>query len=198
MKKFKELAILSKFKIKNIELENRIVMAPMGNHLQGKNGEVTDALIKYLELRAAGGTGLIITPFASVSPNHPTFGIYSDDLLPGLSRLAETIKKHGSKVFIQIANLGAMNPNERIAPSAIESPLFWGGVKPRELSTQEITELRDKFIEAGARAKKAGFDGVEFHGGYSYLVAEFYSPHLNQRTDQYGGGSKTECDFSTK
>jgi len=195
MKKFKELAILSKFKIKNIELENRIVMAPMGNHLQGKNGEVTDSLIKYLELRAAGGTGLIITPFASVSPNHPTFGIYSDDLLPGLSRLAKTIKKHGSRVFIQIANLGAMNPNERIAPSAIESPLFWGGVRPRELSTQEITELRNKFIEAGVRAKKVGFDGVEFHGGYSYLVAEFYSPHLNQRADQYGGSFENRMRF---
>lgn len=183
----KSSIILTQYKIKNVMLSNRIVMAPMGNHLQGSNGEVTTPLIKYLEERAIGGTGLIITPFASVAPDHPTFGIHSDNLLPGLKKLAETIKKHGAKIFIQIAHLGAMNPNERVAPSCTESPLFWGGVKPEELSINEIAKLRNMFIEAGVRAKKAGFDGVEFHGGYSYLVAEFYSPHLNHRADRYGG-----------
>ena len=95
----KTWAILSPFTIKNVELKNRIVMAPMGNHLPTAKGEVTDALISYLEDRAKGGTGLIITPFAAVSPHHPTFGAYSDDLLLDLRSLPNGSKSMARKFF---------------------------------------------------------------------------------------------------
>jgi 2,4-dienoyl-CoA reductase-like NADH-dependent reductase (Old Yellow Enzyme family)/thioredoxin reductase len=187
--------IFTPFKISNVALKNRIVLAPMGNHLQTSQGEVTDALVSYLAQRAKGGTGLIITPFASVSPNHPTFGAYSDNLLPGLKKLTQRIKKYGTKIFLQIAHLGAMNPYNRIAPSSLSSRLYWYEITPRELDIDEIEDLVNAFIRAGARAKEAGFDGVEFHGGYNYLVGEFYSPHLNKRQDKYGGSFENRMRF---
>jgi len=187
--------IFTPFKIKNVALKNRIVLAPMGNHLQTSKGEVTDALVSYLAQRAKGGTGLIITPFASVSPNHPTFGAYSDNLLPGLKKLSQRIKEYETKVFLQIAHLGAMNPSNRIAPSSFSSRLYWNEITPRELAIGEIEDLIRAFISAGARAKEAGFDGVEFHGGYTYLVGEFYSPHLNKRQDKYGGSFENRMRF---
>lgn len=170
-------------------------MAPMGNHLPTAKGEVTDALISYLEERAKGGTGLIITPFAAVSPHHPTFGAYSDDLLPGLTKLTQRIKEHGAKIFLQIAHFGAILEYDPIAPSSFNSRLYWSGVTPREIQMHEIKAVIENFIRAAVRASQSGFDGIEFHGGYSYLVGEFYSPHFNKRSDEYGGSFENRMRF---
>ncbi|MBD3305997.1 FAD-dependent oxidoreductase, partial [candidate division KSB3 bacterium] len=187
--------MFSPFPLKNLTLPNRIVLAPMGNHLQTAQGEVTDALIAYLEERARGGTGLIITPFAAVTPYHPTFGAYSDDLLPGLQQLTQRVKQHGAKIMLQIAHFGAIYAHDPVAPSSFPSRLYWIDVTPREIQPSEIQTVIEAFVSAAVRASKAGFDGVEFHGGYAYLVGEFYSPHFNRRQDAYGGSFANRMRF---
>lgn len=180
--------LFSPIYIGGIRIKNRIAMAPMGTHLQDEKGLVTEKLISYLERRAKGGIGMLIVQFSSVVPGQPTLGVYSDECIEGLSRLASTIKAHNCAVFLQISHLGAADPIDPVAASALSSPLYLRrDIVPRELSIEEIKVLKERFVEAAYRAKKAGFDGVEFHGGYSYLVASFYSPHLNRRRDSYGG-----------
>jgi len=177
--------LFSECKIGKILLKNRIVMAPMGTHLQNKNGFVTNALLRYLERRAQGGAAMIIVQFASVVSGQPTLGIYSDAHIPGLKRLARVIHKHDCHAIIQLSHLGAFDPAFPVASTALASPLY--PCVPRALSLPEIETLKQAFLNAAKRACEAGFDGVEIHGGYSYMLASFYSPHLNQRKDSYGG-----------
>lgn len=159
-------------------------MAPMGTHLQDPKGFVTDALIHYLESRAKGGVGLLVVQFASVVPGQPTLGIYSDEHVEGLANLAAAVKRHDCRVIIQLSHLGAYDPINPVASSDINSPLY--PCRPHRLSLDDIEQLKEAFFNAARRAHEAGFDGVEIHGGYAYLLASFYSPHLNQRDDLYG------------
>lgn len=177
--------LFSPLKIGGIEVRNRIAMAPMGTHQQTNEGFVTEELITYLETRAQGGVGLLITPFAAVVPGQPTLGAYADDQLPGLEQLANRLQRHGATAFLQISHLGAANLADPVASSAFLSR-FYKEI-PRELALHEIENLQQKFGDTAYRAKKAGFSGIELHGGYAYLVASFYSPYLNQRTDRYAG-----------
>jgi len=179
--------LFSPFNIGGVAVKNRIVMAPMGTHLQDKDGFVTQELIDYLEERSKGGAGLILVQFSSVVPGQPTLGVYSDKQIEGLARLATAIKKHGCAAFLQISHLGAADPTRPVSASALSSPLFLSRTLPRQLSIEELQALETAFVEAAQRAYQAGFDGVELHGGYSYLVASLYSPHLNRRRDIYGG-----------
>jgi len=166
------------------QVKNRIAMAPMGTHLQTDKGFVTDELIAYLEARAQGGVGLLITPFAAVVSGQPTLGAYTDEQLKGLEQLSAQIQQHGTLAFLQISHLGAANICDPVASTSLASRFYT--VIPRELAIQEIKALHERFADAALRAKKAGFSGVELHGGYAYLVASFYSSYLNRRTDQYG------------
>jgi 2,4-dienoyl-CoA reductase-like NADH-dependent reductase (Old Yellow Enzyme family)/thioredoxin reductase len=88
-------------------------------------------------------------------------------------------------VFLQIAAQGGSDPEGSYAPSAIEIPAY--SVLPKEFTNDQIKELIHEFIQASQRAQKVGFDGVELHGAYRYLIAEFISPYTNQRKDEYGG-----------
>lgn len=188
--------LFSPIEIGGISIKNRIAMAPMGTHLQDEKGFVTRRLIQYLEERAKGGVGLIITPFAAVVPGQPTLGVYSDEQIRGLSLLVTAIKRHVCAVFLQISHLGPASPSDPVAPSSFVSPLYIKReVLPRELQRGEIETLVQSFVRAAQRAKEAGFDGVEVHGGYSYLLGAFYSPHLNRRKDVYGGSFYARLRF---
>jgi len=177
--------LFSPIVIGSAQIRNRIAMAPMGNHLQTEEGFVTDELVAYLEARAEGQVGLLITPFASVVSGQPTFGAYCDEMVEGLTKLASAIKSHGSAPFLQIAHLGAANPNDPVASTAFQSRFY--SSTPRAMPLDEVRRTIEQFGDAARRAKEAGFSGIELHGGYAYLVASFYSPYLNQRTDMYGG-----------
>jgi len=177
--------ILSPINIGSLTLQNRIALAPMGNHLQGEGGSVTEELIAYLRRRAHGGTALIITPFCSTTNDNLTLSAYTDDSIPGFSALADAIHEEGALLFVQLGHLGAMNPNDPVGPSAIASP-FYGEI-PRALSLEEIHQIVGSFGDAARRVVEAGVDGIELHAAYAYLIASFCSRHLNKRTDEYGG-----------
>lgn len=190
-------------RIGNLEIKNRIVMLPMGTRLAGKNGHVTDRLIKYYEERARGGAGLIIVEITSVdyprgNAIHNSLAIDSDDSIPGLKQLSDSIKRYGAKSAIQISHAGnAARPEITgqmpVAPSAIKRDKLYQ--LPRELSLQEVKQLIRYYAQAAGRAKKAGFDGVEIHGAHLYLVSQFLSRAWNKRQDEFGGDLTNRVRF---
>jgi len=197
------LKLFSPIQLGHLEVRNRIVMAPMDTELAAVDGSVTERLVDYYEERAKGGVGLIITEFTTVEPRYrmTSPGIYSERMLSGWNNLAETVQAYGTKIFLQLAHHGGralrrFTGEQPIAPSAIKSPLY--PEVPRELTKEEIQKLLEQFIQAARRAKLAGFDGVEVHGGHTYLIGQFLSPHTNRRTDEYGGDFAGRMRFVTE
>src|SRR3990172_295243 len=180
--------LLSPLEIGTLKLKNRIVQAPMRTDLAATDGEVTERLLKYYEERARAGPGLIITESSHVDNlgskgSFYQLGAYGDFLARGLAELAETIKAYDVPCCLQINHVGrqrqcALLPV--VAPSAIPWPDI--GVVPKEITQGEIEDVIDAFGLAAARAKRAGFDMVEIHGGHGYLINGFLSADTNKRT----------------
>ncbi|MDO8490556.1 MAG: FAD-dependent oxidoreductase, partial [Dehalococcoidia bacterium] len=149
-----------------------------------------------------GGTGMVIVEITCV--DHPlgiaiTRQLAADDdkYLPGLSELADAIKRHGARAVLQLHHAGRESHAENlqpVAPSAVTLGVR-GARVPRELTIAEIQGLVQKFAGAAARAKKAGFDAVEIHGAHYYLIGQFLSPASNQRKDAYGGNVQNRARF---
>ena len=146
----------------------------------------------YREL-ARGGVGLIITGHMYVAPGgkaHPEMtGIYSDEMVPDLARLAKGVHQEGGRLLAQINHGGmqASDPSvdQAIAPSAVMLPHL---TRPaREMTRDEIQSAIEAFGQAARRAKEAGLDGVQIHGAHGYLISEFLSPFVNRRKDEWGG-----------
>ncbi len=183
--------------IGQMQLKNRIVQPPMGT-LYGKNGHVTERMKNYFEARAQGGAGLLIVEFTCVHPRgrvlENQLSISDDKFIPGLRELARVIHRNGTKAAIQLHHGGRIARSEDIlmqpvAPSplaTLQYPHLRGEV-PKELTIDEIAGIVRSFAEAAVRAKRAGFDGVELHGGHGYLIDQFLSPTSNKRQDVYGG-----------
>lgn len=182
-------------RIGGIELKNRIVMPPMATE-KSEGGGVSEALCRYYDEKTRNGAiGLVITEHCFVRPDGKAsprqLSIASDADVEGLSRLAAAIHANGAKAFAQISHAGAAAKAEvtgclPIGPSAVPSPRAPGST-PREMDVTEIREIVSAFAQAAARAKRAGFDGVEIHSAHGYLLDQFYSPLTNHRGDEYGG-----------
>jgi 2-enoate reductase len=171
-----------------LEIRNRVALAPMGLGLYEPDGSVPKETLAYLEARAKGGVGLIISQFARATRYQrlPLMGAHEDRFIPSLKEYANAAHRYGAKAFLQIAAMGGADPLGSHAPSAVD--IAWYPAVPRELTREQIGEVREDFVGAAVRAQRAGFDGVELHGAYGYLIAEFISPFSNRRRDEYGDG----------
>ncbi|MCM3691347.1 NADH-dependent flavin oxidoreductase [Neobacillus niacini] len=196
--------LLKSFTFKNnVQLKNRIVMAPMTNWSSNPNGTVTEAEVNYYARRSSG-VGMVITACTYVTENgkgfHGEFGGDRDELIPSLQRLATGIKEQGAKAILQIFHGGRQVPPELIpngdVVSASNIPAEGVGKPvPKELSDQEIVSIIRDFGEATRRAIEAGYDGVEIHGANGYLIQQFFSPHSNRREDRWGGSLEKRLTF---
>jgi 2,4-dienoyl-CoA reductase-like NADH-dependent reductase (Old Yellow Enzyme family)/thioredoxin reductase len=199
--------LFSKGKIGSLELKNRIVMPAMGTNLASYTGEASDEIIRYYEERAKGGCGLIITEITRID-NETGVGMPNQlcamDLkqIPRLEKLANTMHKYNTKIFLQLHHPGRQNHANMIdgrqiaGPSAIMSSAI--GEMPREMSTEEVEGLASKFVKGAMIAMTAGIDGVEIHGAHGYLVGQFMSPQSNHREDKYGGSFEKRMRFITE
>jgi len=186
-----------------VTVKNRILMAPMTTWSAFDNGMVTKDELAYYEKRA-GDVGAIITACAYVSSEGKAFpGGFSgnsDAMIPSLTKVAKTIKNKGSKAILQIFHGGRMVPPEAIggktpiSASAIPA-MRKEAVTPREMTDEEIKNVINQFGETTRRAIEAGFDGVEIHGANTYLIQQFFSPHSNRRTDNWGGTLEKRMSF---
>lgn len=189
MAKFENL--FKPLRIGKVEIRNRIAMPPMVMCYGGPNGEVTEQTIAHYEARAKGGVGLIIVEATCVHPSGKGFegglSIHTDSHVPGFARLTDTVKKHGATIALQIFHAGIQAHVEQpVGPSAIGRKIVPPIRTPKELTTEEVEQMIEAFVQAAVRAKKAGFDMVEIHGTHGYLICEFLSPLTNKRTDKYG------------
>lgn len=189
--------LFSPFYIGPVKIKNRIMMAPMETNMPSLNGEVNDRVIQYYKERAEGGVGAIIVEFTCVdSPigkgTEAQLVMDHDGYIPGHTYLVEEIQKYNCKAFLQLHHAGRQtNPKitgfQPVAPSPIACKVM--KAEPKELTTEEVSDLVTKFVKAARRAKLAGYDGVELHAAHGYLLGSFLSPYTNKRTDQYGGNT---------
>ncbi len=171
-------------------MKNRFMLAPLTNMQSHADGRMSEAEFHWLTLRATGGFGHVMTCAAHVQAVGKGFegqmGVFSDDHLEGLTRLAAKIRSEGAVSSMQLHHAGNRSPAELVGQPVGASDDEASGA--RALTTGEVEALRDDFIAAAVRAEKAGFEGVEIHGAHGYIVAQFLSPTVNRRTDRYGGG----------
>ncbi|GLC29779.1 acetoacetate decarboxylase family protein [Clostridium omnivorum] len=193
--------------IGKVTIKNRLVMAPMGCGLANLDGTPSEDMIAYYEARAIGGAGLIIPEITRVNDVHGPglmrqLSVTKDRHIEGLSKLAEAIHKHGSKVFIQLHHPGRetvsalLGGQPVVAPSPIPCKLV--KQETRALSTDEVKQLIQQFIDGAVRVQKAGCDGVELHAAHGYLLQQFLSPYTNKREDEYGGSFENRLRIVTE
>ncbi|MEW5685949.1 MAG: NADH:flavin oxidoreductase [Pseudomonadota bacterium] len=170
-------------------LKNRFMLAPLTNLQSHPDGVLSDDEFNWLTLRAKGGFGLTMTCAAHVQAVGQGFpgqlGIFGDQHLPGLTRLAAAIKAAGSVAAVQLHHAGNRSPKDLVGQPVCPSDDPETGA--RGLSLAEVEQLVEDFVAAAVRADRAGFDGVEIHGAHGYILAQFLSPEINRRDDRYGG-----------
>jgi 2,4-dienoyl-CoA reductase-like NADH-dependent reductase (Old Yellow Enzyme family) len=170
-------------------MKNRFMLAPLTNHQSHADGRLSDDEYRWLTMRAQGGFALTMTCAAHVQARGQGFpgelGIFGDEHIEGLSRLAAGIKARGSICAVQLYHGGNRAVKELAGEIVCPSDDAESGA--RGLTTAEVEALRDDFIAAAKRAERAGFDGVELHGAHGYILLQFLSPAINRRDDCYGG-----------
>lgn len=189
--------------IKRTTIKNRIAMTPMGTNYGETSGEMSSRHMNYYNLRAKGGTGLIILENANVeypvgSNGTSQIRIDHDSFMPRYYQLVETLHKSGATVAIQINHAGASASSARTGMETVSSsniPTKAGGETPRPMTREEILHTVKKYGEAAKRAQAIGFDAVEIHCGHSYLMSQFISPYYNRRTDEFGGSTENRLRF---
>ncbi len=203
--------LFSHYKLGDIELKNRIVMAPM-TRSRAFGNIPNDLMAEYYQQRS--GAGMIVTEGVSPSPNGLGYaripGIFSKTQVEGWKKITSAIHKKGSNVFIQFMHTGrvghALNLPESgriIAPSALKPVRkIWTDAKqlqdnpvPEEMTEKDISDTIKEFTDSAINSIEAGFDGVELHGANGYLLEQFLSPYTNKRTDTYGGNIENRCRF---
>ncbi len=189
-------------KIGNLNLKNRVVMAPVKTGYATSEGQVTEDLIQYYVNRAKGGVGLIVLESAYVDLSGKEIprqlGIYDDSMVEGLRHLITPIQEDGSKVAVYINHAGRIaNPMVTklplIAPSPIACPTI--GVEPQGIPHEDIKKWQNTYVKAAVRAYEAGADALEIQFGHGYLIHQFFSPHTNKREDEYGGSFENRIRF---
>jgi len=182
-------------KIGSCEIPNRLIVPAMVVNLCTEDGMITERYIRYIEEKAKGGWGMIITEDYAVNENAKGYqfipGLYNDAQIEGNKKLTETVHKYESRIFCQMYHPGrqskhAVNGNvQPLAPSAIKDPFCMD--LPKEMTREEIHQIVRDFGTTARRAKEAGFDGIEIHAAHGYLISSFLSPFTNKRVDEYGG-----------
>lgn len=206
--------LFSPLKLRAMELKNRIAVSPMCMY-SADDGFATDWHLVHLGSRAVGGAGLVITEATAISPegriSPDDLGIWKDEHINNLKRIASFITGQGTVPGIQLAHAGRkasvssewkgggkfLLPEqggwETVAPSPIAFDKDSG--VPRELTIEEIKKIESDFAQAAHRALRAGFKIVEIHAAHGYLIHQFLSPLSNRRTDEYGGNFENRIRF---
>ena len=171
-------------------MSNRFMLAPLTNTQSHEDGVLSDEEYHWLTMRAEGGFGLTMTCAAHVQAIGKGFpgqlGVFDDEHLDGLTRLAAGINAEDSVSIVQLHHAGMRSPAELIGEAPV-CPSADEETGARALDHDEVLALIDDFVAAAVRSERAGFDGVEIHGAHGYIVAQFLSPDINQRTDEFGG-----------
>ena len=195
--------LLSEIKLNTLTVRNRIVSSGHGTRL-ADNHEVSDRLLAYHTARAKGGAGMIITEAAMIDTESVASATHlvaaSDAIKPSLKRLADNLHGHGCAIIGQLFHLGlemteGTDGRRAVAFGPSASPSERYHTAGRAMPTAHVRGIVAKYGDAAVRMRDAGLDGVEIAASHGYLVAQFLSPALNQRTDAYGGSFDNRLRF---
>lgn len=204
--------LFSPYVLGGLSLTNRVVMAPM-TRSRAINNVPSDLVAEYYAQRA--DAGLIITEGISPSLNGLGYarmpGIFSKEQIGAWKKVTQAVHKKGGKIFAQIMHTGRVtHPSnlpkgaEVLAPSAtpLATTKMWvdgAGLQEipaaREMKTTDIQYAIQEFVQGAKNAVEAGFDGIELHGANGYLIEQFINPHVNKRTDEFGGSMENRARF---
>lgn len=185
------------FSIKSLTMRNRVVMPAMGTRMCHER-EVTDKLVEYHRVRAAGGVGLSIVEVSAVhAPSSPNcfLSIAEDRFIEGHRRLADAIHGEGGRAGIQLwqgSIAVAMDPKAQIL---VPQTMNVHGFEIPGITIEQIHEVIDCYGKAAARCVEAGYDCIEFHCAHNYLPHSFLSAGLNHRDDEWGGSLENRAKF---
>jgi 2,4-dienoyl-CoA reductase-like NADH-dependent reductase (Old Yellow Enzyme family) len=188
--------------VRHCTLRNRVVMPPIALEQATARGEVAERHVKHYTAIAADGPGLVIVEHTYIRRDgrvsDKQLGIYDEPLIPGLARVAESIKSNGAVACLQITHCGARTTRALIGTQPLGPwtiPVPGDPESPRPLRVEELRQLEADYAAAARRARAAGFDAVEIHGAHGYLLNQFVSPVTNRRTDEYGGSVENRLRF---
>lgn len=204
------MKLLQEFKLGNLSLKNRVVMAPMTRNRSTRSRIPSSLNVNYYTQRASAG--LIITESTAVSSSGVGYinapGIYDSEQIEGWKKLNDAVHEEDGHIFVQLFHVGRISHpdflggNLPVAPSSIKPPgqiFTYNGRKeyeePRTLNEEEITQIISDFKKAAMNAKSAGFDGIEIHAANGYLINQFIDDVSNKRTDKYGGSVENRSRF---
>ncbi|KAI9459881.1 NADH:flavin oxidoreductase/NADH oxidase [Lactarius psammicola] len=197
-------SLFQPLRVGTADLQHRVVMAPMTRHRADKNHVHGELAKTYYSQRSSVPGTLIISEATFLAPHAlgyaNTPGIWSDAQIAAWKSITDAVHANGSYIFIQLlapgraANLAVLKQEggfDLVAPS----PISFDDNVPRELTVAEIKEYVQLYSEAASNAIKAGFDGVEIHAAYGYLLDQFLQSVSNERTDEYGGSVENRVRF---
>jgi 2,4-dienoyl-CoA reductase-like NADH-dependent reductase (Old Yellow Enzyme family) len=211
-------ALFQPLTLRGLTLPNRLAVAPMCQY-SVTDGLVGDYHLVHLGRFALGGFGLVVVEATGVTADgrisHGDVGLWSDEHIPGLARVADFVHSAGAAAGIQLGHAGAKASSRRpwdgggpVTPenarpgedpwptvSASAVPVGAGWPTPHPLTVDELGEIREAFVAATRRALTAGFDLVELHAAHGYLLHQFLSPLSNRRDDAYGGSPENRMRF---
>ena len=206
------MKLLSEFDLNGLQLNNRMVLAPL-TRARAYENIPNDLMVEYYTQRS--GAGLMISEGTAPSPNGLGYaripGIYSEEQIEGWKKITKAVHENGSKIFLQIMHTGRvshelnMEKGTRIlAPSAValDGEMYTDQEGPKPYPVPEVMDLKDieqaqkEFLQAAKNAIIAGFDGVEIHSANGYLADQFLNTATNKRNDEYGGTIEKRSRFT--
>jgi anthraniloyl-CoA monooxygenase len=203
-------AAFSTFKLRNLELQNRIVMSPMGQY-SAENGLVNDWHFQHYTSRAVGGLGLILTEMTAISEagriTEGCAGIYTENQITEWKRINDFIHQHTqTKIGIQLGHSGRKGATKKPWEesftgiswellSASEIPFNENSATPKAMTLADMDLVTSEFVQATKNANAANFDMIELQVHHGFLLASFLSPLTNTRTDEFGGSIENRLKF---
>ena len=196
--------IFQPLKFRNLTVKNRIFRSNISGRFDNYDGSGSLARINWEEKFAKGGVGATITSFVPVSirgrivPNYAT--IHDDSRIPFWRKVAETLHGYDCKLIMQLSHAGHQrdiagveNKDKSLSSTAKDD--YFHGIEGTQMTLEEIRMVVGQFAEGARRAREAGLDGVELHGANGYLITQFLSSGINDRTDEYGGSLENRARF---
>ena len=185
------------------KLQNRIIRSATYEGMADEKGVPTQSYIDYYELLAKQHIGGIVTGFAFISTQGRAMqkrqaGIDRDELIPVYRKMTDAVRRAGGHIYMQIAHAGRQTRSQATGQPVVgisRKKSFYFNDTPKCLDELELCGVLDGFIKAAARAKKAGFHGVQLHAGHGYLLHQLIMPSLNRRNDRFG--IDTACGVGT-
>jgi len=179
--------IFTSFKIKNLELKNRLIRSATTSYWSDEDGVLRAPILEYYDALAKGGLGFIVKGHSYVLENGKAHtgqsGLTNEKHLPKMKELTKIVHSYDIPIIAQINHAGSVGKADRITASMYKTENW----EAREATLDDIQQIIEGFANAADFAIQAGFDGVQIHGAHGYLVSQFLSDRINKREDKYGG-----------